>query len=130
MNEKEKIEELENQIKFLKNQVSALKSEFRIDWTKYYMFGDGEYHNGLCYSTTDGVTERIRGLAMRLLSLQEECNVHGDKYVHFEKCVRATKMTKEQAKFANGFIDEIYPIVEKYAMIALKNKELKGDTTK
>nr|DAG64786.1 MAG TPA: protein of unknown function (DUF5320) [Caudoviricetes sp.] len=62
MNDKEKIEELENQIKFLKSQVSALK------------------------------------------------------------------LTVKQAEFANGFLDEIYPIVEKYAMIALNDKDnLQGD---
>ena len=124
MSEKEKIEELENQIKFLKNQVSALKSAHRIDWTKYYMFGDGKYDGGLCHDSVSGVTERARLLALRIMSLYEQ--QWGDRV-----CVRscnppdARKLTVKQANFINGFLDEIYPIVEKYAMIALKNDELR-----
>lgn len=123
MNDKEKIEELENQIKFLKNQVSALKSAHRIDWTKYYMFGDGKYEGGLCHDSVSGVTERARLLALRIISLYEY--PYGDRL-----CVRsynppdARKLTVKQANFINGFLDEIYPIVEKYAMIALKNNDL------
>ena len=123
-NEKEKIEELENQIKFLKKQVSALKSSHRIDWSKYYMFGDGKYDGGLCHVSVSGVTERARLLALRIMSLYEE--PYGDGL-----CVRscnppdARKLTVKQANFINGFLDEIYPTVEKYAMIALKNDELR-----
>ena len=129
MNDREKIEELENQIKFLKNQVSALKSAHRIDWTKYYMFGDGKYEGGLCHDSVSGVTERSRLLALRIMSLYEQpC---GDR-VCVQSCnpPNARKLTVKQANFINGFLDEIYPIVEKYAIIALNNKELKGGTAK
>lgn len=127
MNEKEKIEELENQIKFLKKQVSALKSAHRIDWTKYYMFGDGKYEGGLCHYAVSGVTERARLLGLRIMSLYEE--PYGDRWcVNSHNPPDARKLTVKQANFINGFLDEIYPIVEKYAMIALNDKDnLQGD---
>ena len=127
MNDKEKIEELENQIKFLKRQVSALKSAHRIDWAKYYMFGDGKYEGGLCADADSGVTERARLLALRIMSLYEK-RVGDRLYVRSCNPPNARKLTVKQAEFANGFLDEIYPIVEKYAMIALNDKDnLQGE---
>ena len=123
MNDREKIEELENQIKMLKTQVSALKSAHRIDWAKYYMFGDGKWDGGLCYFSNGGIPEKTRALALRIMSIYEEERNDGTRYIWADKQVHATKLTKAQAGFVNGFIDEIYPTVEKYALIALNGKE-------
>lgn len=127
---KEKIEELENQIELLKKQIKAIKSETKIDWTKYYMFGGGEYTSGLCHFKAGGVTEKVRGLALRLLSLYEYQREDGERAIWADKLTNARKLTKAQTDFVNGFIDEMYPTVEKYAFIALKNNELQGGKAK
>lgn len=123
MEEKEK--QLQEEIKRLQSQLKALKQQVKIDWTKYYNFGEGKY----CYGSLVGEgkpTDYLRQLAQRLCSLYaSESMTDGLPFIRSNDMPRISKLTKEQAEYINGFLDECYPIVEKYALISLeRNKEI------
>lgn len=125
MSDSEKIEQLKNEIAMLSAQLKVLKQQHQIDWSKYALFGNGKYEKGLAGERV-GISDIVRKTALRLLAIKEE--QRGDvAYIRSDNLPRAKKLTKKQAKFVNGFIDEIYPIIEKYALITLNNKAAGGE---
>lgn len=123
MEEREK--QLQEEIERLQAQLKALKEQVKVDWSKYYNFGEGKY----CYGSLVGEnkpTEYLRKLAQRLCSLYASGTMNdAPLYIRFNDMPMLSKLTKEQAEYINGFLDECYPIVEKYALISLeRNKEM------
>lgn len=125
MNDSEKIEALQSQIDVLTKQLKALKSATKIDYSKYYMFGDGKYEKGLCYAAD--FAPHIRTLASRLLKLKICTNVYGKRFLTVDSGFNTRNLTKTQTEYINDFINEIYPIVERYALITLDNKSVEGE---
>lgn len=68
MEEQEKREQLEEKIKQLQSQLKALKKQVKIDWSKYYNFGEGKYNYGGLVGEQKPC-EYLRQLAQRLCSL-------------------------------------------------------------
>lgn len=125
MEARERIEQLEKEIEQLQLQLKAIKQQTKIDWSKYYAFGNGKYSYGALVGENDP-TGYIRQLAQRLCSLYAKEITKGEPLsIWHNDMPRISKLTKEQAEYINGFIDECYPIIEKYALISLeRNKEL------
>lgn len=117
----EKIKQLTDEIERLNKQVSELKKQAKINWKRYRAFGNGKYGNepltcGDCY----GVSGGLRAVVLRLLSLGEKVDENGKLIAKNIRTVKAVELTEKEAEIANGFLDEIYPFVEKYAIQAMK----------
>lgn len=130
MEEKEK--QLQEEIERLQRQLKALKTQRKIDWSKYVDFNGGKYCEFNCYNTLNTVIGNyVRPLAFSLLTLYEkkvEC-IDSDYYglYHFT-FPNAKNLTDEQANYVNDFLNECYPIIEKYALISLEhNKNIKDE---
>lgn len=125
MEERERIEQLEETIKKLQLQLKAIRQQTKIDWSKYYAFGDGKYSYGGLVGEHKPC-EYLRQLAQRLCSLYaSEKYEDGLYHIEYNDMPMIKTLTKEQSEYINGFIDECYPIVEKYALISLeRNKKM------
>nr|DAG28569.1 MAG TPA: Interferon-induced 35 kDa protein (IFP 35) N-terminus [Caudoviricetes sp.] len=123
MEEREK--QLQEEIERLQAQLKALKEQVKIDWSKYYNFGKGKYNYGGLVGE-HRPCDYLRMLAQRLCSLYDHGIANNGLHsIWYNDMPMISKLTKEQAEYINGFIDECYPIVEKYALISLeRNKEL------
>ena len=124
MEEQERREQLEEKIKQLQSQLKKLKEQVKIDWSKYYNFGEGKYNYGGLVGEHKPC-DYLRQLAQRLCSLYTyEKDEDGMCYIYHNDMPMIKSLTKEQAEYINGFLDECYPIIEKYALISLeRNKE-------
>lgn len=130
MEEKEK--QLQEEIERLQRQLKALKPQRKIDWSKYIDFNNGKYCTGnYAYTLNSVIGNLIRPVAFSLLTLYEKkCAVADVEYYHLHHFdfPNARNLTDEQANYVNNFLDECYPIIEKYALISLeRNKDIKDE---
>lgn len=119
----DRCEEIKKQIRDLQNELKSLEAPKCIDYSQYDLFRNGMYgYPSLKHCLRDD----LRHLAVHLASLKEAVRGDGSKYLEHVTCYKISSMNKDQIKFCNDFVNEIYPIIEKYAeRKLLESKEAK-----
>lgn len=119
--ENEQIAKLEAEIATKTAELKRIKAGLRFDYSLYNSFGDGIYGN---ISLDDAISPELSKLAKRILVLEEETRTHdGSKFLKAHRMAKEKEMTKEDFSFCNAFLQELYPVIEKYAKIALEKKK-------
>lgn len=123
----DRCEEIKKQIRDLQNELKSLKAPRRIDYSQYDLFRNGMYDYP---SLKHCLRDDLRHLAVLLVSLREVVRdnetLTGSKYLKCIPCRKVQSMDKEEIEFCNDFVNEIYPIIEKYAERKLsEGKEVK-----
>ena len=125
--ENEQIAKLEAEIALKTAELKRIKAGLRFDYSLYNSFGGGLYGKG--DSLDSSVLPELPNLAKRILVLEEETRAHdGSKFIKTPRMAKEKEMTKEDFSFCNAFLGELYPVIKKYAKIALeKNRPLTTD---
>lgn len=118
------IEALEREIAEKKAELRALKASRTLCYEPYKKF-KSEIYGSFSLARTD-IINHLRGLAICLVTLKEHYReLDGSVYLATANMKpKVCELTKEQTDFCNNFINDIYPIIEKYANIIL-TKEIK-----
>ena len=120
--ENEQIAKLEAEIAAKTAELKRIKAGLRFDYSLYNSFGDGIYGKGA--SLDASVLPELPNLAKRILVLEEETRTHdGSKFLKAYRMAKEKEMTKEDFSFCNAFLRELYPVIKKYAKIALESKK-------
>lgn len=119
-----RIEELEREIELKKAELKALKKEKHLNFDVYNQFESQKYGN---YSLGNALSADLRSLATRLVSITAVTRTHdGSQYLNARKKTRIADMTQDEISFCNDFLNELYPIIEKYAIRVLYENKNKG----
>ena len=122
---KNEIEQRENSIKEMEEKLKEAKKELRqfekyrgLKFDAYREYGSGKYYNGMA---KDAFLGALRSLTLYIIGVEkrpsENCHC-----LDFQ-IKKATELNFAETKLCNDFLDEIYPIIEKYVDMVLENKE-------
>lgn len=114
------IKEKEEQLKQAKSKMKKYQKYKHFIFSKYKEFGGEKYPGGL---HKDYLIADIRNLARRIVSAKKECTYNGKFIVSFCDSKAVNSLNAEEIKICNDFIEELYPIVEKYVNIVIENME-------
>lgn len=133
---KEREKQLQEEIERLQAQLKVLKTIRKIDWSKYTDFNNGKYLNCPGNTLVSIVGSYVRPLASVLFALYEKEHGYNDyitgektsSYALYHSDIPSVRnLTNEQAQYINAFLDECYPIIEKYALISLERNKGTGN---
>lgn len=119
-NVEERIALLEAEIKAKKDELKSLKYRRHIDYSIYRSFRGGLYDRGCSCGLAHRLSPEISALARSLAVIYEETRNDGSKYLCCEKNVKIKDLSFDQISFCNEFVNELYPIIEKYANKVLR----------
>ena len=120
----DRCEEIKKQIQSLQDELKSLQSPNHIDYSQYRLFRNGIYSYP---SLAECLRDDLRHLAVHLVSLREVVRdsgtLAGSKHLKCIPCRKIQSMDKKEIEFCNDFVNEIYPIIEKYAERKLSENE-------
>ena len=124
---------VENKIKILQQEIKEKEAELKktreelrkydkyrhFVFDKYKTYGNGKYRQGL---KDEKLYNAIRILALTIFSITDK-----GSYLSVENLPKTKELNTIQIKFCNDFIDELYPLIEKYtnSVLSEKRKEAK-----
>lgn len=117
----EKIEQLQRDIKEREEELKATRKELKtfekyrgLKFDLYKNYGNGKYRDGLA---RDNFTDALRKLALTISGVTDVEN----KYLR-TSLRQAKELSYTETKLCNDFLEELYPLVEKYVDKFLENK--------
>ena len=124
VSDEKRIAELEAEIAKKRAEIKKIKEGLQFDYSLYRSFGDGIYGS---FSIDSNEIPELPNLAKRILVLEEETRTDGSKFLKAHHLPKVKEMTKEDFSFCNAFLRELYPVIKKYAKIALEKNTLTQD---
>lgn len=118
------IKEKEKQLKQARAKMQKYNKYKHFIFTKYKDFGGKNYSNGL---HEDCLITDIRNLAKRIVSAKQANRLNGSLFIDFHNSKTVKSLNAVQIKICNDFIDELYPIIEKYVNIVIENEEANNE---
>ena len=119
------IEQRENSIKEMEEKLKEARRELRqfekyrgLKFDAYREYRSDKYSNGMSRET---FVSALRALTLYIIGV-EKCPTISGHYLDF-KIKKVSELNFAETKLCNDFLDEIYPIVEKYVDMVLENKE-------
>ncbi len=115
------IEQRENSIKEMEKKLKEAKKELRqfekyrgLKFDAYREYGSGEYFNGMAKDTFLGA---LRSLTLYIIGVEKRPSA--DRHYLDFQIKKATELNFAETKLCNDFLEEIYPIIEKYMDVVL-----------
>lgn len=120
---REKIKQLELEVKESEKKLKAAQKELRkvekyrgLKFGLYKNYGNGKYYHGLA---NDNFVDILRKLAIVICGVTER----GDTCKYLNTPLMSVKeLSYTETKLCNDFLEELYPLVEKYVDKVLGNK--------
>ena len=122
-----RIANLEEEIAAKKEELSYLKKQLKIDYSIYNKFCDGEYGS----SFNSEIYPELQSFIVRMAILQVVTRLDGSQYISSPPKPKVQEMSPDEIAYCNDFLKELYPVIAKYAKIAIeRNKEHRNETPK
>ena len=123
-NIKKEIEQRETSIKEMEEKLKEAKKELKkfekyrgLNFDAYHNYGGGKYHKGLARECFVDALRRL------VLYMAGTTKAKGCSFEHSDISIKSTKdLNFAETKLCNDFLEEIYPLIEKYMDMFLKNK--------
>lgn len=127
MNEKERISQLEAEILARKAELQALKNNTHLDFGVYNKFGEGKY-GGNSFGLSGKTSNELRSLVLATISLEECVRKDGSVYITTRTKRKISELNSEEILICNNMLKDLYPVIAKYAEIAIKrNRGIKDE---
>ena len=122
---KNEIEQRENSIKEMEERLKEARKELRqfekyrgLKFDTYRNYGNGKYFKGLAY---DCFVDALRRLVLYMAGTTK-AEGYDSKILNMS--IKSAKdLSFEETKLCNDFLEEIYPLIEKYMDMFLENEE-------
>jgi hypothetical protein len=115
------IEQRENSIKEMEEKLKEARKELRqfekyrgLKFDVYREYGSGKYYNGMA---RDAFLGALRSLTLYIIGVEKRPSA--DRHCLDFQIKKAAELNFAETKLCNDFLDEIYPIIEKYMDIVL-----------
>ena len=123
-NIKKEIEQRETSIKEMEEKLKEDKKELKkfekyrgLNFDAYHNYGGGKYHKGLA---RECFVDALRKLVLYMAGTTKN---EGNNFDYLDMHIKSTKdLNFAETKLCNDFLEEIYPLIEKYIDMFLENK--------
>lgn len=109
------IEEKQKEVTLLKKELSSYNKYRNFDFEKYKKFTT-KLCPGRHPLNNEALLTKIRELARKLAT----CHIK-DGSCHFKSADKKADLLPHQIKICNDFIDELYPLIVKYTIMAIEH---------
>lgn len=116
----DRILELEKEIEEKRAELKRLRENRNFNFSSYNSFENEKYGS---YSLGHNISAELRNLCVKLLSMEVKTRADHSEYITTKPRPKVKEMSQYEICLCNKFLEELYPLVEKYARIILSNKE-------
>jgi hypothetical protein len=108
---------MEEKLKQAKKELKKFEKYKGLKFDAYRNYGGGKYSKGLA---CDSFVDVLRKLVLYMAGTTKQ---KGNNFDYLDVCIKSTKdLDFTETKLCNDFLEEIYPLIEKYMDMFLENK--------